>query len=41
MRHTAVEIDDARPQVHGEAWVAPTAVLAGRVTLAAQAGVWY
>ena len=41
MTHTAVEIAGSRPQVADEAWVAPTAVLAGRVTLAAQASVWY
>jgi carbonic anhydrase/acetyltransferase-like protein (isoleucine patch superfamily) len=39
--HLAVEIDDAAPQVHADAWVAPTTVLAGRVTLAEQASVWY
>jgi carbonic anhydrase/acetyltransferase-like protein (isoleucine patch superfamily) len=41
MAHTAVEIDGTRPNVAPDAWVAPTAVLAGRVTLAAQSGVWY
>ncbi len=41
MTHTTVELDDGSPQVHAEAWVAPTVVLAGRVTLAEQAGVWY
>ncbi|HYH31356.1 MAG TPA: gamma carbonic anhydrase family protein [Pseudonocardia sp.] len=41
MTHTSVEIHDARPQVHPDAWVAPTVVLAGRVTLAEQANVWY
>ena len=41
MTHTAVEIAGSRPQVADDAWVAPTAVLAGRVTLAAQASVWY
>ncbi|MHA6628546.1 gamma carbonic anhydrase family protein [Pseudonocardia sichuanensis] len=41
MPYTAVEIADARPQVHADAWVAPTVVLAGRVSIAAQAGVWY
>jgi carbonic anhydrase/acetyltransferase-like protein (isoleucine patch superfamily) len=39
--HTSVEIDSARPQVHPDAWVAPTTVLAGRVTLAEAASVWY
>jgi carbonic anhydrase/acetyltransferase-like protein (isoleucine patch superfamily) len=41
MPYTAVEIAAARPQVHADAWVAPTVVLAGRVSLAAQASVWY
>lgn len=38
---TTVEIDGTLPQVHPEAWVAPTAVLAGRVVLAEGASVWY
>ena len=41
MTHTAVPIDGTAPQVHPQAWVAPTAVLLGRVTLAEHAGVWY
>ena len=41
MPYTAVTIADTRPQVHADAWVAPTVVLAGRVSLAEQASVWY
>jgi len=36
-----VTIDGRTPAVHEEAWVAPTAVLAGAVELGAQVGVWY
>jgi carbonic anhydrase/acetyltransferase-like protein (isoleucine patch superfamily) len=39
--YTAITIGDGAPQVHAEAFVAPTAVLAGRVTIAERAGVWY
>ncbi len=36
-----IPIDGRTPEVDGQAWVAPTAVLAGAVTLGAQVGVWY
>lgn len=36
-----IEINGARPSVHPDAWVAPGAVLAGDVTVAEQAGIWY
>src|SRR6185312_8916011 len=39
--YTAITIGDAAPQVHAGAWVAPTVVLAGRVTIAERASVWY
>jgi carbonic anhydrase/acetyltransferase-like protein (isoleucine patch superfamily) len=38
---TILEIAGSRPEVHARAWVAPTAVLAGRVRLDEQASVWY
>jgi carbonic anhydrase/acetyltransferase-like protein (isoleucine patch superfamily) len=34
-------LDDAVPSVHPEAWIAPTAVVVGRVTLGRAASVWY
>jgi carbonic anhydrase/acetyltransferase-like protein (isoleucine patch superfamily) len=39
--YTSIPIGDGVPQVHAEAWVAPTVVLAGRVTIAERASVWY
>ena len=39
--YTAIALGDAVPQVHADAWVAPTVVLAGRVTIAERASVWY
>jgi len=36
-----VEFDGKRPQVHPEAWVAPTATLIGDVTIEKGASVWY
>ena len=36
-----IPIDGRTPEVDAQAWVAPTAVLAGAVTLGAQVGVWY
>ncbi|MCW0212149.1 MAG: gamma carbonic anhydrase family protein [Pseudonocardia sp.] len=36
-----ITLDGVAPDVHPEAWVAPGAVLAGRVTLRAGASVWY
>lgn len=35
------ELDGRRPQVHPEAWVAPTAVLIGDVVVEAGASVWF
>lgn len=39
--YTSIRLGDAVPQVHADAWVAPTVVLAGRVTIAERASVWY
>ena len=36
-----IPIDGRTPEVDAQAWVAPTAVLAGAVTLGAQVGVWF
>jgi carbonic anhydrase/acetyltransferase-like protein (isoleucine patch superfamily) len=36
-----IPIDGRSPVVDEQAWVAPTAVLAGAVTLAAEVSVWY
>ncbi|NKQ52819.1 gamma carbonic anhydrase family protein [Amycolatopsis sp. K13G38] len=36
-----IPIDGKRPSVHEAAWIAPGAVVAGAVTLAAEVGVWY
>ena len=36
-----IEIGGHRPHVAATAWIAPGAVVAGRVTLGADAGVWY
>ncbi len=36
-----ITIDGKRPSVDPAAWIAPTAVLAGAVTVAADASVWY
>ena len=36
-----IALGDRRPDVHGEAWVAPTATLVGGVRLARQANVWF
>jgi carbonic anhydrase/acetyltransferase-like protein (isoleucine patch superfamily) len=35
------ELDGKRPQVHADAWIAPTAVLIGDVRVAAHASVWF
>jgi carbonic anhydrase/acetyltransferase-like protein (isoleucine patch superfamily) len=35
------EIDGARPSVAPEAWVAPSAILIGRVEIEAEASVWW
>src|SRR5215469_12851910 len=34
-------LDDAVPSVHPEAWIAPGAVVVGRVTLGRAVSVWY
>ncbi len=34
-------LDDAVPSVHPDAWIAPGAVVVGRVTLGRAASVWY
>jgi len=34
-------LGDASPQIHPQAWVAPGAVVVGRVTLGRAASVWY
>lgn len=42
--HTGVHIGtlgEHRPQVHESAWVAPGAVLVGRVTIGARTSIWY
>src|SRR4051794_27599678 len=36
-----ITIEGSRPSVDPQAWVAPGAVLAGRVQLGAEASVWY
>ena len=35
------QLDDTAPQVHPTAWVAETAVVVGKVSLAENASVWY
>lgn len=35
------EFDGKRPQIHPDAWVAPTATLIGDVRIGADASVWY
>src|SRR6202451_784625 len=34
-------LDESTPSVHPEAWIAPNAVVVGRVTLGRAANVWY
>lgn len=34
-------LDDAVPAIHPDAWVAPGAIVVGRVSLGARASVWY
>ena len=36
-----ITVDGHRPQIDPAAWVAPGAVVAGRVTIGAETGVWY
>src|SRR5690348_6414964 len=40
-RPNFIALDDARPQVHDGAWVAPTATLVGAVEVADGASIWY
>ena len=35
------ELDGIAPQIHPDAWVAPTAVLIGRVVVEAGANIWF
>jgi carbonic anhydrase/acetyltransferase-like protein (isoleucine patch superfamily) len=39
--YTVVALGAGVPQVHADAWIAPTVVLAGRVRVAERASVWY
>ena len=39
--HLIGSLDDAGPVVHPEAWIAPGAVVVGRVTLGRSVSVWY
>ncbi|WP_308283229.1 gamma carbonic anhydrase family protein [Pseudonocardia nigra] len=41
MSNPHIVINGAGPQVHAEAWVAPSTVLAGRVAVAERASIWY
>jgi carbonic anhydrase/acetyltransferase-like protein (isoleucine patch superfamily) len=34
-------LDGERPDIHADAWVAPGAVVVGRVTVAARSSIWY
>jgi carbonic anhydrase/acetyltransferase-like protein (isoleucine patch superfamily) len=36
-----IELDGVAPQIHPSAWVAPTAVLIGRVIVGPRANVWF
>lgn len=36
-----LELDGIRPEIHPDAWIAPTAVLIGRVIVRAGASVWW
>ncbi len=36
-----LEFDGIRPEIHPDAWVAPTAVLIGRVVVRAGASIWW
>ena len=38
---TLYRLDDLSPEIDPDAWVAPTAVLVGKVRLAARASVWF
>ena len=35
------ELDFGAPEIHQEAFVAPTAVVVGKVTLGPRASIWY
>ena len=39
--HTALIVDGKQPSVAPTAWIAPTAVLAGAVTVEEEASIWY
>lgn len=39
--HLTGSLDGATPAIHPEAWIAPGAVVVGRVTLGRSASVWY
>ena len=39
--HLTVTLLGSRPAIHPDAWVAPTAVLAGAVSLARGSSIWY
>lgn len=39
--HLIGSLGDARPSIHPQAWIAPGAVVVGRVTLGRAASVWY
>ena len=41
MTHHSVALGDIAPTVAGTAWVAPTAVLVGDVTVSPRASIWY
>ncbi|MCD2196322.1 gamma carbonic anhydrase family protein [Actinomycetospora endophytica] len=41
MEPLLVTVDGHHPQVDPTAWIAPGAVVAGRVTLGAEVGIWY
>jgi carbonic anhydrase/acetyltransferase-like protein (isoleucine patch superfamily) len=40
-QHLVGSLGDAVPAIHPEAWIAPGAVVVGRVTLGRSASVWY
>ena len=41
MEHLILTVDGHTPQIDPSAWIAPGAVVAGRVTLGAEVGIWY
>lgn len=36
-----IKIGERAPEIHESAWVAPNATVIGRVTIGAEAGIWY